>query len=109
MVTIDAIYGSQQGSKIQTNSKMNSEIELPNVANNVTDHSVSVENAPPSQRAVQKTDDAQQLQRLTYQALLSNPDVIANLIGEALHNLNDGIAIATAFTVSWKSGTTNYS
>jgi zinc transporter ZupT len=45
-----------------------------------------------------------QLQQLSYLTLLRQTDIFTNLAGEAIHNLNDGIAIATAFTLSWETG-----
>ena len=45
-----------------------------------------------------------QLQQLSYLTLLRQTDVFTNLVGEAIHNLTDGIAIATAFTLSWETG-----
>jgi zinc transporter ZupT len=45
-----------------------------------------------------------QLQQLSYLTLLRQTDVFTNLAGEAIHNLTDGIAIATAFTLSWETG-----
>lgn len=42
--------------------------------------------------------------QMSYSVLLQQPDVLVSVLGEAIHNLNDGIAIATAFTLSWETG-----
>lgn len=60
----------------------------------------------PSMEATNKKPDASdvQLQQLSYLTLLRQTDVFTNLAGEAIHNLTDGIAISTAFTLSWETG-----
>ena len=60
----------------------------------------------PSVEATNKKPDVSdvQLQQLSYLTLLRQTDVFTNLVGEAIHNLTDGIAIATAFTLSWETG-----
>lgn len=87
----------------ESKNQVHSTAELQNVSRN-EDPSYAVSIAPSSEANKKQPDSPQPQDQLSYSALLQQPDVLVNLMGEALHNLCDGIAIAAAFTLSWESG-----
>lgn len=110
MVTMDAVFELSHRKNNESN-KVNPNTELPTVSNvhnavAPAEFPIPIKSASSdsSHTVNRKTDGSLQLQPLSYSALLKQPDVATNLLGEALHNLNDGIAIATAFSLSWASG-----
>jgi zinc transporter ZupT len=113
MIMMDAIvelsHKKSNDSNNESPKKVNPNIEVSKASdiNQVlpADFPIPFENALSSQSAIHATDSCPpQPQPLSYSALLLKPDVATNLMGEALHNFNDGIAIATAFSLSWQSG-----
>jgi zinc transporter ZupT len=110
MVTMDAVFEFSHRKNNESN-KVSPNTELPTVSNvhnavAPAEFPIPIRNASSdsSHTANRATDGSLQLQPLSYSALLKQPDVATNLLGEALHNLNDGIAIAAAFSLSWASG-----
>ncbi len=110
LVVISLMVGLDSFVELQSHNKVQPAILPHNAPQDGVDHFVSV--APSSQIADGPVDGLspaplqpqQQQQKLSYPALLQQPGVMVNLIGEAVHNLTDGIAIATAFSLSWESG-----
>jgi zinc transporter ZupT len=100
MILIDCFIASKSQSVNQSCNKVHSGVELQ--SDNVPQHVVPIEKASDSEAS--KADSSPSSTCMTYAELLRKPDVMVNLMGEALHNLNDGIAIATAFSLSWQSG-----
>jgi zinc transporter ZupT len=113
MIMMDAFvelsHKMSNDSHHESQKKVNPNIEVSkasNINNTVAqkEFPISVENTVSSKPTIHAADNCLQPQPLSYAALLQKPDVATNLMGEALHNLNDGIAIATAFSLSWESG-----
>jgi zinc transporter ZupT len=103
MVMLDSMVELKNANK--TDAKQPAANELQSVSP-VASPSYAVAIKPSSDTAGNMPDDPRH--KMSYSVLLQQPDVLVNLMGEALHNLNDGIAIATAFTLSWETGTVAY-
>jgi zinc transporter ZupT len=98
MVVLDAVFelnGKKSDIKEPVSNDLQSVSPVPNPS-----YAVAIK---PASNTTNKLPEDQD-QRMSYFVLLQQPDVLVNLMGEALHNLNDGIAIATAFTLSWETG-----
>ena len=107
MVVIDSVANMKRTKNDESSSKVHAEVEVQKVPN-AGDPSYAVAITPSPEAAKEHRQNVPQQHHFSYLALLQQPDVMVNLIGEALHNLNDGIAIATAFTLSWKSGIASF-
>ena len=103
MVMLESFAELKSNRATQSKNQVHSAAELQNVSHN-EDPAYAVSIAPSSEAAKKQPDSPQPQHQLSYAALLQQPDVLVNLMGEALHNLCDGIAIAAAFTLSWESG-----
>lgn len=107
MVVIDSVANIKRTKNDESSSKVHAEVEVQKVPN-AGEPAYAVAITPSPEAAKEHRQNVPQQHYLSYLALLQQPDVMVNLIGEALHNLNDGIAIATAFTLSWKSGIASF-
>jgi zinc transporter ZupT len=110
LIVISLMVGLDSFVELQSSNKVQPAIMSLTAPDDGVDRFVSV--APSSQSADGPADGfsphhlqpQQHQQKLSYPDLLQQPGVMVNLIGEAVHNLTDGIAIATAFSLSWESG-----
>jgi zinc transporter ZupT len=105
---IDSHASMKHRDKQKSSSKVHSESEVQKHSSaadpGMPEYAVAI--SPSGDVTKKHQHPSVQQHHLSYSALLQLPEVLSNLLGEALHNLNDGIAIATAFTLSWASGGT---